>query len=543
MEEEAIEVEDGEQAAAIVDGEGRAAAIVVDPTQHAIGVCSICYESMYDDDIESHYLTAKPLPCGHQMHLQCLSTWIQGKDRKTCPLCRVELNGGRALRLCTEPDDDEDPIARRNHAVWLRAGVEAGRVRTAVRLEREEAHRVAVERGSIIPSTTQEHPSDESEDDSDFEDTLAQARAAALQRRNAASIAASIAPSIPNPDISSSEDDHETVPNAREESNMESISGFVEAEAQPVRRQAEAEPVRRQARQERDGRGRAGEFEFFVENQRSTSRGNRALPLGSVPNSAAPIGETRTSRNVAETRTRTPVRSPGGNRRGNRRDSTQIGTERDERNHERRNHERRTQLETSPSQVLGGTALHRQRCIEIRRSGQSSQAAAMIATNQSAIRPVYKGDMATVFPQDSRDQGGHSRNGVEGIVFNNPKQPGYAIAVVTKYGIIGNNGKPSLIPNQRYKPAHGTQPLDARMGQLKRQVLGGTFNRARTPIKSMRHVHRLSSNQEATGRPERRKCGCKHNEQGTCSSNQCGCRKSGQICNPRCGCRGNCNNT
>ena len=151
--------------------------------------------------------------------------------------------------------------------------------------------------------------------------------------------------------------------------------------------------------------------------------------------------------------------------------------------------------------------------------------------------------MATIFPNDNRDQGGHSRNGVEGIVINSPKHPTYAIAVVSKFGIMGNNKRWGYLSCERYNKAHETQPLDAAMGRLRRDVMAGTFRADRQKIRSMREITRLSANQGNTARPERKKCGCKPNARGICATNQCGCRSTGQTCNARCGCRGDCLNS
>ena len=185
----------------------------------------------------------------------------------------------------------------------------------------------------------------------------------------------------------------------------------------------------------------------------------------------------------------------------------------------------------------------RERSVNIRRTGQSSQASAMIRTNRNSMIPIHKGDMATVFPQDNRDQGGHSRNGVEGIVINTPRKPGFAIAVVTKFGIMGYQKKWGYLSSQRYDKAHETQPLDAVMGRLRKEVLDGSFDQAKYKIKSMRELSRLSSNYGHQVRPVRRKCGCKDNASGTCTSMSCGCRKAGMTCNARCGCRGTCTNS
>jgi hypothetical protein len=181
--------------------------------------------------------------------------------------------------------------------------------------------------------------------------------------------------------------------------------------------------------------------------------------------------------------------------------------------------------------------------VEIRRAGQSSQASAMIATNRNSVRPIHKGDLVSVFPNDGRDQGGHSRNGVEGIVINTPKKPVYAISVVTRNGIAGSNGTWGSYPSERYHRAHGTQPLDEKMGRLRRQVLGGTLERQGYRIKSLRELTRIAANPNPTSRPARRKCGCMSTQGGHCANNKCGCRKNGQVCNARCGCRGSCTNT
>jgi hypothetical protein len=190
------------------------------------------------------------------------------------------------------------------------------------------------------------------------------------------------------------------------------------------------------------------------------------------------------------------------------------------------------------------TATLRERSTAIRRASQSSQASAMIATNRNSITPIHRGDFVTIFPNDNRDQGGHSRNGVQGIVINTPKKPGYAIAVVTKYGIMGTRNEWGYIKNQQYQKAHGTQPLDDKMIQLKREVMSSlSFNHdGRHKVRSMREITRQAANRGSQTRPKRVKCGCKSLTGGLCSSNRCLCRIDGAGCNARCGCRGNCTN-
>jgi hypothetical protein len=463
------------------------------------------------------------------MHLQCLAGWIQSKAKATCPLCRVELHRERAMRLCTEEDDEQDPIARLNHVEWLKAAGAAGRLERAAKLAREAAHRLAVERGEIIIPIPQDHPSNESDDDDedeDFADTLARAREDTLRRRNAR-----------NATTTSTTQHDETSSDDEEVAQQEETLSVIRQHASSIRPSATAD---RSVGNIRLGSGNARSRRTLpIRADRSGHQGtqgsrnvlqrnNRALHAG--PSTAA---HQRPNNRNTQTRTSTvtpPVR--------NNRNSVEVNGAEEEPGQGRA---RGTERSTSP--MAGRTASHRQRCITIRRTGQSSQASAMIAQNQNTIRPIYKGEMATVFPNDNRDQGGHSQNGVEGIVINDPTPPGYAIEVVTKHGIVGTSGTPSQTPAERYERAHSTQPLDARMGQLKRQVMGGTFNIARMRFISMRQLTRRPSNLEATGRPERQKCGCKHIPGATCASNQCGCRKSGQVCNARCKCRGNCNNT
>ena len=45
--------------------------------------CSICYESMIDDD------DTITTPCNHTFHKDCLKKWVINKNN--CPLCRSEL--------------------------------------------------------------------------------------------------------------------------------------------------------------------------------------------------------------------------------------------------------------------------------------------------------------------------------------------------------------------------------------------------------------------------------------------------------------------
>jgi hypothetical protein len=293
------------------------------------------------------------------------------------------------------------------------------------------------------------------------------------------------------------------------------------------------------------------EYESFAANTNNRARSQRTLPLTNSRSRATPSNDTRregrptvsqspsaaSTQRSASAAPRTPTRS-GTNR-------TQGQGVSSQRNQTRNTPSGGRRLGTSNDAASPnpGSAAHRQRSINIRRAGQSSQASAMIRTNRNSVVPIYKGDMATIFPQDNRDQGGHSRNGVEGIVINSPRPPGYAIAVVTKFGVMGYKGKRGFVPNQRYNKAHETHPLDATMGNLKREVVSGTFDIASHTIRSMREIGRRSSNLGNTNRPERRRCGCKENARGTCSSNQCGCRSSGMFCNARCGCRGNCTNS
>eukprot|EP00942_MAST-04A_sp_MAST-4A-sp1_P014228 g14228.t1 len=34
----------------------------------------------------------KTLPCGHTYHFACITSWIVGQRKTTCPLCRAELS-------------------------------------------------------------------------------------------------------------------------------------------------------------------------------------------------------------------------------------------------------------------------------------------------------------------------------------------------------------------------------------------------------------------------------------------------------------------
>jgi hypothetical protein len=113
----------------------------------------------------------------------------------------------------------------------------------------------------------------------------------------------------------------------------------------------------------------------------------------------------------------------------------------------------------------------------------------MIRTNRNSAIPVYRGDLVRVFPKDKRDKGGHSMEGIPGIVFNNPKAPGWAINAVTKFGVIGRGRDYSYLSREVYTKSNATTGL-GNLRETRDSVLRCEFVARDHPIISMRFVSR-----------------------------------------------------
>ena len=48
--------------------------------------CSICLDELYSDENQDEIIQIR---CNHMFHKKCLDEWI--RQKKTCPLCKVEL--------------------------------------------------------------------------------------------------------------------------------------------------------------------------------------------------------------------------------------------------------------------------------------------------------------------------------------------------------------------------------------------------------------------------------------------------------------------
>jgi hypothetical protein len=163
---------------------------------------------------------------------------------------------------------------------------------------------------------------------------------------------------------------------------------------------------------------------------------------------------------------------------------------------------------------------------------------------------MRRGDLVRIYPKDKQDKGGHTMEGVPVIVFNQPHGPGWAVTVVTEFGVIGHGRSFSWLSTEVYRKSSETTGL-GNLREKRDSIMRATFVARDHPIVSMRSVTRLADRgpqrpqQQPNQRPNRRKCGCAAGGNGAqaCNTLRCGCRSNGQLCNMQCKCGGACANS
>ena len=163
----------------------------------------------------------------------------------------------------------------------------------------------------------------------------------------------------------------------------------------------------------------------------------------------------------------------------------------------------------------------------------------MVKRNQNSQQPVHRGDIVTVFPMDMRDRAGQVNTGIHGVVINDPREPGFAVEVVTLHGIIkpGRGGGRAYFSTDQYQLAHDEVAFPRAILDLQQRVRNGHFYRVTAPRVTLRAAHYAHAE---VAREHPKKCGCK--AKNACSTSRCKCLAAGVGCNDRCGCGSKCRN-
>ena len=162
----------------------------------------------------------------------------------------------------------------------------------------------------------------------------------------------------------------------------------------------------------------------------------------------------------------------------------------------------------------------------------------MESRNRERRQPVHRGDSVTVFPRDKRDRAGQLTTGIHGVVINEPREPGYAVEVVTLQGVLvtGQQKKKIFFSTDQYQIADPQVSFDPSLVELQGRVRRGEFDRATERKVTMKIAH----GEDGEVGADSRRCTCR--SANCCTSVRCGCYKANEPCTSRCACRGTCGN-
>ena len=164
---------------------------------------------------------------------------------------------------------------------------------------------------------------------------------------------------------------------------------------------------------------------------------------------------------------------------------------------------------------------------ELGRERQQQQAGNMIKRFGKHNSNVEKGDVVTV-RVDKRSKQVQNPRPVLGVVSYIQKET-YSIGVMTEQGLLGSQGRMSLIPPENYD-IHNNATISPALENIQKSI------RAGQELKSALVTQQVAHTNQYQNVVRNIVCKCRR----TCRAQQCGCKKAEQKCTEKCGCKGNC---
>ena len=164
---------------------------------------------------------------------------------------------------------------------------------------------------------------------------------------------------------------------------------------------------------------------------------------------------------------------------------------------------------------------------ELGRERQQKQAGSMIKRFGEHHGNVELGNVVSV-RVDKRSKQVQNPRPVIGVVSFIQKET-YSIGVVTEQGLLGSQGRMSLIPPENYE-IRNNATISQALETIQKSIIAG--HKVKSKLVTQQAAH-TSQNQNVV-----RNIVCKCRQM--CRTQHCGCKKAEQKCTEKCGCKGNC---